>query len=129
MDRQRLDQALVGRGLVATRSQAESYIKLGEVKVNGRLINKPGFLASPSDKIVLAAKEQYVSRAALKLASVADTFRLDFKDKTVLDVGSSTGGFIRACAAILKLSCTNKPTSAASGQMKRLILSWPTCLL
>jgi 23S rRNA (cytidine1920-2'-O)/16S rRNA (cytidine1409-2'-O)-methyltransferase len=93
MDRQRLDQALVGRGLVATRSQAESYIKLGEVKVNGRLINKPGFLASPSDKIVLAAKEQYVSRAALKLASVADTFRLDFKDKTVLDVGSSTGGF------------------------------------
>src|SRR5438552_731955 len=36
---------------------------------------------------------QYVSRGALKLASVADVLELDFKGKTVLDVGSSTGGF------------------------------------
>lgn len=39
------------------------------------------------------ATEQYVSRAGLKLASVAEALRLDFKGKTVLDVGSSTGGF------------------------------------
>ncbi len=38
-------------------------------------------------------KERYVSRAGLKLASVAETLKLDFRDKTVLDVGSSTGGF------------------------------------
>lgn len=37
--------------------------------------------------------EKYVSRAALKLAGAADSFRLDFKNKVVLDVGSSTGGF------------------------------------
>ncbi len=36
---------------------------------------------------------QYVSRAAYKLESVATVFKLDFKNKTVLDVGSSTGGF------------------------------------
>lgn len=36
---------------------------------------------------------QYVSRGALKLAGAADKFSLDFKDKQVLDVGSSTGGF------------------------------------
>ncbi len=35
----------------------------------------------------------YVSRAALKLASVSQKFNLDFKNKVVLDVGSSTGGF------------------------------------
>ncbi len=35
----------------------------------------------------------YVSRGGLKLASVADKFKLDFNDKVVLDVGSSTGGF------------------------------------
>lgn len=46
-----------------------------------------------SDSIELTAAEQYVSRAALKLASVAQTLKLDFQDKTVLDVGSSTGGF------------------------------------
>lgn len=91
--KQRLDKRLVEQGSVATRSQAESYIKLGEVKVNGRLINKPGFLVGESDKVELTATEQYVSRAALKLASVAEGFKLDFKGKIVLDVGSSTGGF------------------------------------
>lgn len=78
---------------MATRSQAESFIKLGDVKVNGQIITKPGFMVGESDKIELAVKVQYVSRAALKLASVADALDLDFKDKTVLDVGSSTGGF------------------------------------
>jgi 23S rRNA (cytidine1920-2'-O)/16S rRNA (cytidine1409-2'-O)-methyltransferase len=37
--------------------------------------------------------EEYVSRAGLKLASVAKELHLKFNGKTVLDVGSSTGGF------------------------------------
>lgn len=89
----RLDQYLVQLGLVATRSQAESYIKLGQVLVNQRVITKPGFLVHGQEKIELTVQEQYVSRAGLKLASVAETLKLDFQDKTVLDVGSSTGGF------------------------------------
>lgn len=91
--RQRLDQTLVRRGMVTTRSQAESYIKLGEVTVGGQVVAKPGFLVADTDIIKLTAKQQYVSRAALKLASVAESLKLDFRDKTVLDVGSSTGGF------------------------------------
>lgn len=91
--RQRLDQAIVARGLVASRSQAESYIKLGEVKVNGQVVDKAGYLVRTADRLEVAAADQYVSRAALKLASVAATLRLDFRNKTVLDVGSSTGGF------------------------------------
>jgi 23S rRNA (cytidine1920-2'-O)/16S rRNA (cytidine1409-2'-O)-methyltransferase len=91
--KQRLDQVLVNRGIVATRSQAESYIKLGEVTVNGRVVTKQAAAVGPNDRVELAASEQYVSRAGLKLASVAEALRLDFKDKTVLDVGSSTGGF------------------------------------
>jgi 23S rRNA (cytidine1920-2'-O)/16S rRNA (cytidine1409-2'-O)-methyltransferase len=89
----RLDQELARRGLVASRSQAESYIKLGKVKVNGAVVSKPGFLIGNSDEIVFDQSVQYVSRAGLKLASVAEKLKLDFKDKTVLDVGSSTGGF------------------------------------
>jgi 23S rRNA (cytidine1920-2'-O)/16S rRNA (cytidine1409-2'-O)-methyltransferase len=89
----RLDQAIVQRRLTASRSQAESYIKLGYVKVNDKTTTKPGFLVDAEDKIRLTIKEQYVSRAALKLASVAEKFKLDFKNKVVLDVGSSTGGF------------------------------------
>lgn len=89
----RLDQRLVVLGLVRTRSQAESYIKLGDVRVNGNAVTKPGFSVLPADHVELMSAEQYVSRAALKLASVADLFELDFHGKTVLDVGSSTGGF------------------------------------
>lgn len=89
----RLDQTLTSKGLVASRSQAESYIKLGQVTVNGKAVSKPGFLVSESDDIQLTASEQYVSRAGLKLASVADVLELDFMGKVMLDVGSSTGGF------------------------------------
>jgi 23S rRNA (cytidine1920-2'-O)/16S rRNA (cytidine1409-2'-O)-methyltransferase len=93
MNKVRLDQALVQRQLTATRSRAENYIKLGYVKVNGTTVLKPGFLIDIEDKVRLTIQEQYVSRAALKLASVADKLKLDFRDRVVLDVGSSTGGF------------------------------------
>lgn len=93
MTKRRLDQTVLARGLTPTRSQAESWIRLGEVFVNGRTVTKSGFLVSEQDKIELRATEQYVSRAALKLASVASDLRVHFKDKIVLDVGSSTGGF------------------------------------
>jgi 23S rRNA (cytidine1920-2'-O)/16S rRNA (cytidine1409-2'-O)-methyltransferase len=89
----RLDKALVQRGLAPTRSQAESSIRLGEVKVGGRVVAKPGTLVRDSDDIVLTSTAQYVSRAGLKLASVAHKLQLNFADKTMLDVGSSTGGF------------------------------------
>ncbi len=93
MPKSRLDQALVSRGLVSTRSQAENYIKLGKVTVNKRAITKSGFLVNTTDAISLTTEERYVSRAALKLSSVAETLALDFHNKVVLDVGSSTGGF------------------------------------
>ena len=93
MAKLRLDQAIVQRRLVPTRSQAESYIKLGQVKVNGAVVMKPGHPVSSDDKVVLTAQQQYVSRAALKLASVAEALNIDFRNKVVLDVGSSTGGF------------------------------------
>lgn len=89
----RLDRSLVSRRLVSTRSQAENYIKLGKVTVDGRVIKKPGFFVSENNLIKLNQEEQYVSRAGLKLASVANSLGVDFKNKTVLDVGSSTGGF------------------------------------
>lgn len=89
----RLDKALVQLGLVSTRSQAESYIRLGRVRVAGRLITKPGYFVHDLSLVELDQPEQFVSRAGLKLASVADKLVVDFRGKIVLDVGSSTGGF------------------------------------
>jgi 23S rRNA (cytidine1920-2'-O)/16S rRNA (cytidine1409-2'-O)-methyltransferase len=93
MTKNRLDQTLAERGLVLSRSQAENWIKLGKVTVDGRVVTKPGHFVGPNADIKLLAEVQYVSRAGLKLASVADILNLRFKDKIVLDVGSSTGGF------------------------------------
>lgn len=89
----RLDIELTKRGLAASRSQAENWVKLGKVQVNGVVITKPGHFVNDTAEIKMTADEQYVSRAGLKLASVAKLLGLDFKDKAVLDVGSSTGGF------------------------------------
>ncbi len=92
MVRNRIDKELVARNLVTTRSQAENFIKLGLVRINGSVIKKPSWSVKPADKLHVEG-EQYVSRAALKLASITDQFALDFQDTIVLDVGSSTGGF------------------------------------
>jgi len=66
---------------------------MGKVLVHGKEATKSGQMVSDTDDIRLTITEQYVNRAALKLASVAEVFKLDFRDKVVLDVGSSTGGF------------------------------------
>lgn len=89
----RLDQAVYRLGLVASRSQAESYIRMGKVTVGGRVISKPGYFVRDLAAVKLHQDEQFVSRAGLKLKSVAEKLGLDFRNKVVLDVGSSTGGF------------------------------------
>ena len=89
----RLDNLLVNKKIVRTRSQAESYIRLGKVLIDGKEIRKTGTFVSADSKLELKQEIQYVSRAGMKLESVAEVLDLDFKDKIVLDVGSSTGGF------------------------------------
>lgn len=93
MAKLRLDAYLAVKKLVPTRSQAESAIRLGTVTVDGRVVTKPGTFVSDNSVVRLNESERYVSRAGLKLASVAQILKLDFRGKTVLDVGSSTGGF------------------------------------
>lgn len=90
---QRLDRAVVERKLTHSRSQAESYIRLGRVLVNGVVAKKTGQMVDSTAIIALTITETYVSRAGLKLASVAADFEIDFRGKVVLDIGSSTGGF------------------------------------
>lgn len=81
------------KGLAATRSEAESWIRLGRVTVDDELVQKAGTFVPETAVVKLEAPERYVSRAGLKLASVATALNVDFIGKVVLDVGSSTGGF------------------------------------
>ena len=93
MTKARLDQLMVRKGLVSSRSQAESWIGLGKVTVDGKIAKKSGLFVNEQADVKLTAVDKYVSRAGLKLASVARLLSVDFRGKTVLDVGSSTGGF------------------------------------
>jgi 23S rRNA (cytidine1920-2'-O)/16S rRNA (cytidine1409-2'-O)-methyltransferase len=57
-------------------------------------LDKPGVKIDPSVKLHLKGKPMpYVSRGGLKLEKALKVFGLDIKGLTVLDIGSSTGGF------------------------------------
>lgn len=93
MTKQRLDKELVARGVCDTRSHAEQLIRMGGISVNGKIKTKPGEWVAEYDNIRRVIKEEYVSRAAYKLKSAAEKLKIKFHGKTVLDIGSSTGGF------------------------------------
>ncbi|QCT94976.1 TlyA family RNA methyltransferase [Caminibacter mediatlanticus TB-2] len=88
----RLDEALVKRDLVETRSKAKELIKNEKVKVNKKIIKKPSFEVKENDEIEILQKV-YVSRAAWKLKNYLDKYNISFNEKRVLDIGASTGGF------------------------------------
>ncbi len=92
--RERLDKLLLGRGLVASREEGRGRILAGEVMVNDRPITKAGTLVNSDALIRLKGKSfPYVSRGGAKLEKALRDFRVEVKDKIVLDVGASTGGF------------------------------------
>ncbi|HUD10341.1 MAG TPA: TlyA family RNA methyltransferase [Candidatus Saccharimonadales bacterium] len=91
--KQRLDQTLVAQHLARTRSQAEDLINRGFVSVNGKIVTKSGTQIDSTTQLKVTPHTSFVSRAGEKLYSVVATFDLDFSQKIILDVGSSTGGF------------------------------------
>lgn len=94
----RLDKILVENGFVSTRAKAQDAIKESRVKVNGKIITKSSFSVELEDVIELEEKElSFASRAGQKLYDVIEPFELDLKDKVVIDVGASHGGFTDVC--------------------------------
>jgi 23S rRNA (cytidine1920-2'-O)/16S rRNA (cytidine1409-2'-O)-methyltransferase len=92
--RERLDLALVRRGLAETRERAHALILSGVVRVNGDAATRPAQSVPPDAAIHLeAGGPSYVSRGALKLEHALDVWQIDPSDRVVLDVGASTGGF------------------------------------
>jgi 23S rRNA (cytidine1920-2'-O)/16S rRNA (cytidine1409-2'-O)-methyltransferase len=95
--RQRLDQLLVERGLVESRTRAQALVLAGRVRVGegdgARLDRKPGDLLDATMPVEVVRKDPYVSRGAHKLIAALDAFAIDPAGLTALDVGASTGGF------------------------------------
>lgn len=93
----RLDNYLYVNKLSNSRTKAQELIKANLVFVNDVCINKSNYQVSESDKVKVINKDIYVSRAANKLKHAIDKFKINLKNKVVLDIGSSTGGFTQIC--------------------------------
>lgn len=92
--RRRLDAELVRRGLVASRSEAQSAVRDGLVLVSGSPAEKPSTLVDPADPLELVAPaRRFVSRGGDKLSAALDRFEVDPAGRRALDAGASTGGF------------------------------------
>jgi 23S rRNA (cytidine1920-2'-O)/16S rRNA (cytidine1409-2'-O)-methyltransferase len=91
---QRLDEALVVRGLFTSRSRARDAVARGTVWVNGEPARKPAQTVSNADALTVEDPAQgYVSRSALKLVHGLDQFGIAVAGRNAVDVGASTGGF------------------------------------
>lgn len=92
---ERLDQAMLLRGLTQSRAKAKEAIEAGAVTVNGRPIQKPSMPVRESDEITLSSALvcRYVGRGGLKLEYALDFFKVDPEGKIAVDIGASTGGF------------------------------------
>lgn len=100
----RLDDLLVELGFFPSKEKARTCIMMNGVELDGKLANKAGtqvnkekffveYENNPDHLKVDSKLLPYVSRGAFKLEEAFKKFSLDFKDKTILDIGASTGGF------------------------------------
>jgi len=93
-DRTRLDLLLVARGFFPSREKARRAIEEGAVAVDGTVVRKPSGSVAPTCGIALVLPtDRYIGRGGQKLEGAIRLFGLDFRDRIVVDAGSSTGGF------------------------------------
>jgi 23S rRNA (cytidine1920-2'-O)/16S rRNA (cytidine1409-2'-O)-methyltransferase len=94
LSKERLDVLLVSKGLFESREKARSSIMAGVVFVGGNKEDKPGVKVDVDSDIMIKENiHPYVSRGGLKLEKAINSFDIDLKGKTAMDIGASTGGF------------------------------------
>jgi len=94
MKKQRLDVALLERGLCETRSKAQSLIMARRILVNGQHVDKAGANVADDDELRIEAQEHpWVGRGGMKLAHALREFGISVDGKICADIGASTGGF------------------------------------
>ncbi len=94
MSKDRIDKLLVDKGLVASRERARALILAGSVLVDDRVVDKAGTRVAVDADVRLRGEDiPYVSRGGLKLEKALEVFPVKVRDRVVIDVGASTGGF------------------------------------
>ena len=94
MEKKRVDVLLVEQGFFDSRERAKRAIMAGLVHDDHDRLDKPGTKIPVDTQLyVKGLLMPYVSRGGLKLEKAIRTFHIDMKDKVMVDIGSSTGGF------------------------------------
>lgn len=92
--KERLDAALVARGLADSRTKAHALVLAGAVYSAGHRLDKPGHPVDSETELELRGPPHpWVSRGGVKLAHGLEHFGLSPAGKVCLDIGASTGGF------------------------------------
>ncbi|MGM1046006.1 23S rRNA (cytidine1920-2'-O)/16S rRNA (cytidine1409-2'-O)-methyltransferase [Paenibacillus uliginis N3/975] len=92
--KERIDVLLVEQGFYESREKAKAAIMAGLVYSGSERIEKAGMKIPRSSELrVKGSVHPYVSRGGLKLEKALKTFGIDMTGRTMLDIGSSTGGF------------------------------------
>ncbi|HEV1997289.1 MAG TPA: TlyA family RNA methyltransferase [Candidatus Dormibacteraeota bacterium] len=89
----RLDQALVERGLVASRQKAQALIRAGMVRLDSRPIDRVDARVDEAAKLEVMSQPRFVSRGGDKLRGALDALGVSARGRVCLDAGASTGGF------------------------------------
>lgn len=98
VEKERVDILLVQQGLFESREQAKRAVMAGEILgENEERLDKAGQKIPVTTELHFKGEKlKYVSRGGLKLEKILENFDVSVKGKTVLDIGSSTGGFTDA---------------------------------
>ena len=119
---ERLDKELVIRGLVETRVKAQELIKNNLVLVNKKITAKSSVQIKDTDQIEIVDNERfkYVSRGGFKLEKALQVFGYDMTGKSVMDIGSSTGGFTDCClqSGASALTCIDVGTDVMDKKLR-----------
>jgi 23S rRNA (cytidine1920-2'-O)/16S rRNA (cytidine1409-2'-O)-methyltransferase len=121
--KERLDVALVRRGLAESRASARASIEAGLVQVNGRQALKPAELVGAEAEIAFERAHPWASRGGLKLDHALTAFGVDPAGRACLDIGASTGGFTDVLLARGARSVTS--VDVGSGQVIARLRSDP----
>jgi 23S rRNA (cytidine1920-2'-O)/16S rRNA (cytidine1409-2'-O)-methyltransferase len=95
----RIDLALVARGLVRSRTAAQAAVREGRVRVDGAVVVRPGQRVADDVLLEVEGDTGWVGRAAGKLDAALDAFEVDVLGRAALDLGASTGGFTQVLLA------------------------------
>ena len=118
----RLDKLVLETGEFSSRTRAIESIENGGIKVDGKIILKPGKKIDEKSEIeIVLGESKWVSRGAHKLLHALDYWKINVSNKKAIDIGASTGGFTQVLLEknINKVYCIDVGHGQLKDQIKK----------